>query len=115
MLDKYPEGVYNMYEVISMGNCCHVQTKKRDEKEYKSLCNRLSRIEGQIRGLRGMLESDAYCVDILTQSSAVAAALDAFNRELLNSHIRTCVADDIRAGGDEKTDELLDILRKLMR
>lgn len=98
-----------------MKTCHCMQTKKRDEKEYKSLCNRLSRIEGQIRGLRGMLESDAYCVDILTQSSAVSAALDAFNRELLNSHIRTCVAEDIRAGKDEKTDELIDILRKLMR
>ncbi len=114
-LDKYPIGVYNMREVICMENCCCMKTKKRSEKEYKSLINRLSRIEGQIRGIRSMVENDAYCVDILTQSSAVGAAIDAFNRELLSEHIKTCVTDDIRAGKEEKTDELMDILRKLMR
>lgn len=96
-------------------NCCCVKTKKRSEKEYKSLINRLNRIEGQIRGIRTMLENDAYCTDILTQCSAAHAALDAFNRELLSNHIKTCVADDIRAGSDEKIDELVDTLRKLMR
>ncbi len=96
-------------------NCCCVKTKKRSEKEYKSLINRLSRIEGQIRGIRTMLENDAYCTDILMQSSAAQAALDAFNRELLSNHIKTCVADDIRTGSEEKTNELIDILRKLMR
>ncbi|MBQ4556575.1 MAG: metal-sensing transcriptional repressor [Clostridia bacterium] len=95
--------------------CCCVKTKKRSEKEYKSLINRLSRIEGQIRGIRNMVENDAYCTDILTQASAVSAAIDAFNRELLANHIKTCVADDIRNGGDEKIDELLYTLRKLMR
>lgn len=96
-------------------NCCCVKTKKRSETEYKSLCNRLSRIEGQIRGIRTMIENDAYCTDILTQSSAVGAALDAFNRELLANHVKTCVAEDLRAGGGEKVDELMDILRKLVR
>jgi len=98
-----------------MENCCCMKTKKRSEQEYKSLLNRLSRIEGQIRGIRTMVENDAYCTDILTQSSAVGAALDAFQRELLANHIRTCVADDIRAGKEEKIDELLDTLRKMMR
>lgn len=98
-----------------MENCCCMKTKKRSEQEYKSLLNRLKRIEGQIRGIRTMVESDAYCTDILTQSSAVGAAIDAFNRELLANHIKTCVAEDIRAGKDEKIDELLDTLRKLMR
>ena len=94
--------------------CCSAQTKKRSEKEYTSLIHRLNRIEGQIRGIRAMVEKDAYCADILLQSSAVGAAIDAFNRELLNNHIKTCVAEDIRAGREEKTEELLDILRKLM-
>lgn len=96
-----------------MAECCRI--KKRSTDELKSLSNRLSRIEGQIRGIRQMLENDAYCADILTQSSAASAALDAFNRELLSNHIKTCVADDIRAGNEEKTDELLVILKKLMR
>ncbi len=95
-------------------DCCG-RTKHRSEEEYKSLINRLSRIEGQIRGIKGMLENDAYCVDIITQSAAAAAALNAFNKELLSNHIKTCVADDIRAGNDETIDELLKTLQKLMR
>ncbi len=97
-----------------MCECCH-KTKKRTEEEYKSLTNRLSRIEGQIRGIKGMVERDAYCPDILIQVSAVTAALNAFNKELLSSHIRTCVADDIRDGKDEIIDELVATLQKLMK
>ena len=89
--------------------------KNRTEKEYKSLVNRLNRIEGQIRGIKGMLEKDAYCPDILVQVAAANAALNAFNKELLANHIRTCVADDIRAGNDETIDELVGVLQKLMR
>ena len=77
--------------------------------------NRLSRIEGQIRGIRGMVERGAYCTDILTQSAAVTAAMNAFNKDLLASHIRTCVADDIRAGNDAIIDELVGTLQKLMK
>lgn len=77
--------------------------------------NRLSRIEGQVRGIRGMVENDAYCVDILTQVAAVTAALNSFNKVLLANHIRTCVADDIRNGNDEVIDELVHTLQKLMR
>jgi DNA-binding FrmR family transcriptional regulator len=77
--------------------------------------NRLNRIEGQIRGIKGMLERNAYCTDILTQSAAVSAAVNAFNRELLASHIRSCVVDDIRAGNDEVIDDLVATLQKLMK
>ncbi len=94
--------------------CCH-KTKQRGEDEYKGLINRLSRIEGQIRGIKSMVENDAYCTDILTQSAAVTAAMNAFNRELLSNHIRTCVSDGIRNGDDEVIEELLDTLRKLMK
>ena len=94
--------------------CCH-KTKIRSEEEYKSLIHRLNRIEGQIRGIRGMVEKNAYCTDILVQSAAVTAAVNAFNRELLANHIRTCVADDIRSGKDEVIDELLATLQKLMK
>jgi DNA-binding FrmR family transcriptional regulator len=72
-------------------NCCCARTTERSAEEYKKLMNRLSRIEGQIRGIRGMVERSAYCPDILVQSAAVAAAINAFNRELLSSHIRACV------------------------
>ncbi|MDE6111593.1 MAG: metal-sensing transcriptional repressor [Eubacterium sp.] len=95
-------------------NCCH-KTKKRDEEEYKSLINRLNRIEGQIRGIKGMVEKDAYCTDIITQVAAANAALNSFNKELLATHIKTCVADDIKAGKTETVDDLLATLQKLMK
>ena len=94
--------------------CCH-KTKERGEAEYKDLIMRLNRIEGQIRGIRGMVEKDAYCTDIITQVAAASAALNAFNKELLASHIRTCVADNIRAGKDDVIDELVATLQKLMK
>ena len=93
---------------------CH-KTKARSGEEVRRLVNRLNRIEGQIRGIRGMLERDAYCPDILAQAAAANAALTAFSRELLSSHIRSCVVNDVRAGNDEIVDELLDTLQKLMK
>lgn len=89
--------------------------KERSPEEYKSLIHRLNRIEGQIRGIRRMVEESAYCNDILIQSSAVSAAMNAFNKELLASHIKTCVAQDIREGKDEPIDELVATLQKLMK
>lgn len=94
--------------------CCR-RHKERDEKEMTALIHRLNRIEGQIRGIRGMVEKNAYCPDILVQASAVSAAVNAFNRELLASHIRTCVMEDIRAGKEETVEELLQVLQKLMK
>lgn len=93
---------------------CH-RRRERTEEEYKSLIHRLNRIEGQIRGIRNMVEKSAYCPDILVQTAAAGAALNAFNRELLSQHIRTCVAGDIRDGRDETIDELLATLQKLMK
>lgn len=95
-------------------NCCK-KTKQRSDEEYKSLIHRLNRIEGQIRGIRGMVEKDAYCTDIITQVAAANAALNAFNRELLSAHIKTCVADDIKAGKYETVDDLLATLQKLLK
>ena len=94
--------------------CCH-KTKERGPEEYRSLINRLSRIEGQVRGLRGMVEESAYCPDILTQVSAVQAALSSFSKELLASHIRTCVTEDIRQGDFATVDELVKTVEKLMK
>ena len=94
--------------------CCH-KTKQRTEKEYKDLLNRLSRIEGQVRGVKGMVEKDAYCVDILTQVAAINAALNSFNKVLLSNHIRTCVAENVRNGNDEVIDELVTTIQKLMK
>lgn len=97
-------------------NVCHCERNTvRSEEERRKLINRLNRIEGQIRGLRGMIEYDAYCTDILMQSAAVSAAIGSFNKELLSNHIKGCVARDIRAGQEESLDELLDVLKKLMR
>ena len=94
-------------------DCC--RTKERSDEEYKRLVNRLSRIEGQIRGIRGMLDKSAYCPDILAQAAAANAALNAFCRELLSSHIRTCVVEDVRAGREDTVDELLNTLQKFMK
>lgn len=94
---------------------CSDKTKERTEKEYKDLMNRLKRIEGQVRGIQGMLENDAYCTDILIQVSAVNAALNSFNKALLSNHLHTCVAENIRAGNDEVIDELVVLFQKLMK
>ena len=101
--------------MANKNECCCCKSTDRPEEERKKLVNRLSRIEGQIRGIKGMLEKDSYCVDILTQSAAVSAALNAFNRELLSSHIHSCVVRDIRNGDDTTADELVGLLHKLMK
>lgn len=93
---------------------CH-KTKERSDKEYKDLIHRLNRIEGQIRGIKGMVERDAYCTDILTQVAAANAALNSFNKVLLANHIKTCVMGDIRQGKEETVEELVEVLQKLMK
>ncbi len=102
-------------EGVECGGCQSGRTKERSAAEYKSLVHRLNRIEGQIRGIRGMVERNAYCPDILVQSAAVTAAVHAFNRELLANHVRSCVVDDIRRGDEAVIDELVALLPKLMK
>lgn len=96
-------------------HCCSQKTKERTEKEYKDLIHRLNRIEGQVRGIRGMVEREVYCTDILVQVAAVSAALNSFNKVLLTNHIKTCVTKDIREGREETVDELVATLQKLMK
>ena len=98
-----------------MERCIPERTTARTEEARTRLIHRLNRVEGQIRGIRGMLENGAYCTDILMQVSAANAALNAFSRELLAAHIKGCVARDIRAGKDETIDELVEVLQKLMK
>ena len=106
-------------ELPSVSHCCmHKKTdkhKQRDTHEYKDLINRLSRIEGQVRGIKNMIEEDAYCTDILIQVSAITSALNSFNKVLLANHIKTCVADNIREGNEDVVDELVSVLQKLMK
>ena len=106
--------IENKSAVKKVCPCCEKHTV-RDEKHKKALLNRLKRIEGQVRGIEAMIENDAYCNDVLIQSAAVNAAMNAFNKELLASHIRGCVARDIREGRDEVIDELVTTLQKLMK
>lgn len=94
---------------------CSGKHKERSDTEYKDLMNRLKRIEGQVRGVEGMLENNAYCTDILFQVSAVTNALNSFNKALLGNHVRSCVAENIRAGNDDVIDELVATLQKLMK
>ena len=91
------------------------RTRHRSPEEYQDLINRLNRVEGQVRGIRGMVERDAYCPDILFQASAVSKALDSFCKELLGQHIRTCVVDDLEAGRYESVDELVRVIQRLMK
>ncbi len=89
--------------------------KHRENKEFKDLITRLNRIEGQVRGVKSMVEDERYCVDILTQVSAIQSALNSFNKVLLSQHIKSCVVDDIREGKDEVVDELCETIKKLMK
>ena len=115
-------------EIMAKEKCCHCHDtdenvselmsgrhKVRSDKEYKDLINRLSRIEGQIRGIKGMLEKDAYCPDVLTQVAATKCALNSFSKVLLASHIKSCVKEDIKEGNDETLDELVETIQKLMK
>lgn len=130
----YPTGVYNddgrykvcyeRYRVMENADnkkqepcpkCCCERTTERSEKEYKDLIHRLNRIEGQIRGIRGMVEKDCYCADILVQVAAANAALNSFNKVLLANHIKGCVTRDIKEGKEETVDELVKLLQKLMK
>ena len=104
-----------MENKIEEAKCCCKRKTKRSEEEYKKLLNRLSRIEGQVRGIKGMIERDEYCPDILIQSAAITAAMNAFNRELMSNHIKNCVVKDIREGKDDTIDELVLTLEKLMK
>lgn len=116
--DKITEVSEKKEDAAVQESCCFQcshKTKERSEKEYRDLMNRLKRIEGQVRGIQGMLEKDAYCTDILVQVAAVNAALNSFNRVLLTNHLHTCVAENVRAGNDEVLDELAGVLQKLMK
>lgn len=127
LLEETQEKIQEYAEEISMQGlrsdspekqkcCCHEGRKKRrSETEYKDLIHRLNRIEGQVRGIKRMVDEDAYCPDILIQVSAIQAALNSFNKLLLANHIRSCVADDIRKGNDEVIDELVGTMQKLMK
>ncbi len=115
-MEKKCENPVEMEETGNVGeNCCSGRKKQRSEEEYKDLMNRLNRIEGQVRGIKKMVENDVYCTDILIQVSAANAALNSFSKKLLANHIRTCVAEDIRNGKDETIDELVDVLQKMMK
>ena len=89
--------------------------RPKDGQEYKALIMRLNKIEGQVRGVKKMVEEDRYCVDILTQVTAITSALNAFNKKLLSEHIKSCVVNDIKNGNEEVVDELCETLQKLMK
>lgn len=96
-------------------NCNNQKKKIRDEKEYKNLMNRLNRIEGQVRGVKKMVEENAYCPNILIQVSAINSALNSFNKVLLDNHMNTCVIENIQNGNLEVVEELTNTLKKLMK
>ena len=113
--EKAADAAESGNESAEGAECCCGRKKVRSEKEHRDLINRLNRIEGQIRGIKGMVEKDAYCIDILNQASAASSALSSFCKVLLSSHIRSCVAEDVRQGNEDKMDELVKTLQKMMR
>lgn len=113
IIDKINEAGEDAKQPVT--ECCGTKTKERTGKEYKDLTNRLSRIEGQVRGVKRMVEENAYCPDIIIQVAAINAALNSFNKVLLANHMKSCVVEDIRAGREETMDELLNTLQKLMK
>lgn len=102
-------------EVNYMKECYCEKMKMRTDDEKKALINRLARIEGQVRGIKQMLLEDKYCVDILTQTSATSSALNSFAKEILESHIRSCVAEGVRQGDDEKVEELIRTIERFIK
>ena len=110
-----PVGYMRRRKNMNEKTCCCESTKSRSEQEKRDLMNRLRRIEGQVRGIQNMLENDAYCTDVLIQVSAVNSALNSFSRTLLASHMKSCVADDLKNGREETIDELVDTLQKVMK
>ncbi len=113
-MEKNRENGENQNTEIPCEGCTH-KKKERTPKEQRDLVNRLSRIEGQVRGIKGMVEKEAYCIDILVQVAAVNAALNSFSRVLLSDHIKTCVTQDILDGKEETVDELVETVKKLMK
>ncbi|WP_155885911.1 metal-sensing transcriptional repressor [Lachnospira multipara] len=115
--DKINKEADKLVEISADEVCCHCgnRTKERSDKEYKDLINRLSRIEGQIRGVKKMIESDAYCIDVLNQVSAASSALNSFSKLLLANHIKSCVINDIKEGKDESVDELVRTIQKFIK
>ena len=101
--------------MMNRGNNCCERYKYCDKEEKQALIKRLNRIEGQIRGIRSMVENDRYCADVITQVAAANAALDSFNRELLSSHINSCVVNDIKNEKEDAVDELITLLKKIMK
>lgn len=102
-------------DIMGCPYCNENKSTERSEEEKKNLLNRLSRIEGQIKGIKSMIETDRYCVDILMQSSAVSKAFLSLEREILSQHLRTCVARDIKEGKEEIFDETMTVIERLMR
>lgn len=102
-------------EQNSMGAECQCRHKHRDPKEEKDLMNRLNRIEGQVRGIKAMVQEERYCTDILVQVSAIQSALNGFCKVLLSNHIKSCVVEDIKNGReDEAIAELCETIKKMM-
>lgn len=116
----YPMGVcekvggHSRMNKIEEGCTCH-DIKHREEKEYGDLIHRLNRIEGQVRGVKSMVEEERYCVDIINQVMAITSALRGFNRVLLSNHIKSCVVEDIKAGDEQVVEELCATISKLMK
>ncbi len=104
-----------MDEMVYTPGCCEERTTKRTEEEKKLLLNRLSRLEGQIRGIKKMVDEDAYCADLLTQTAAVSSALGSLECEIMTRHLKNCVANDLKNGRTESTEEMSKLLRKLLK
>lgn len=105
-------------EIEENGAGYHTGSDRRShhsDKTKQNLITRLNRVEGQIRGIKGLIEKDTYCDDVITQISATQAALNSVAKILLEGHMRSCVVDRIQEGDHEVIDELLTTIHRLMK
>ncbi len=94
-------------------NCCRTKQTPREEGQRRQLQNRLNRMIGQLGGISRMLEENRYCGDILTQVAAVESALQSFGYIVLQEHMETCVAQEVRKGNDQILEEAVELMKKL--
>ncbi len=99
-----------------MKECCYSERKAHHPADFKKkLINRLNRIEGQVRGVRKMIDQDVYCDDVITQITAIRSALSGLSKELFEAHLSSCILEQIQSGSDEIMEELKLTVRRLLK
>mgnify|MGYP001026573521 CR=1 FL=1 len=105
-------------KITDNDSCCSINSERKSHHSpevKKNLASRLNRIEGQIRGIKGLIEKDTYCDDVITQIAAVQSALNGVSKILLEGHLKHCIVERVQEGDQEVIDELLITIKRLMK